>query len=170
MAPSQSPLGHSITQIAESGLHINHGAVDIQLSLWSATDGLSLASTPRAGIIWVDQQSNSEAAAPLVDPQLILRAHDLELLPTPQWQTAQGYMTELLRTSRPMPETRNILFFMLTQIPSLTMPAFHAWAWRYTLLVYPPRALGHHRREAPMACWCRTCTKAFPAPGWRAVG
>ena len=52
--------------------------------------------------------------------------HSMEMLPTPLQQTAQGYLPDFFRTSRPTPETMNLVFFMLTHSPFISMPAFHA--------------------------------------------
>ena len=42
-----------VTQVAEIGPHIKHGAVDIHLCHWSTINGPSLATTVEADIIWV---------------------------------------------------------------------------------------------------------------------
>ena len=47
--------------------------------------------------------------------------HRMEFLPTPLQQTAQGYLPDFWRTSWPSPETRNLVSFMLTWSPLLSM-------------------------------------------------
>ena len=70
-----APTGaQHITQVAECGLHIKHGAIHIHLSHWSAVDRLSLAMTPGPDVIWVGNQPTNDAIASLVDRQLALRA------------------------------------------------------------------------------------------------
>ena len=111
-----------ITKVAESGLHSKHGTVDIHFSHSSAIDGPSLAITPGADTVCVIQAM----------PLHLLWTH------TPLQQTAPGtwssscwhrtlyfrcrYLPDFLRTSWPTPETRNLVFFMLTQNPLLPMP------------------------------------------------
>ena len=63
-------------------------------------------------------------------PLYVLRTHihhehRMEFLPTPLEQTAQEYLSDFWRTSWPSPETRNLVFFMLTQSLLFFMPAFH---------------------------------------------
>ena len=70
------------------------------------------------------RQSLSDATALLVGGMHC--EHWIELLPTPQQQAPQGCLPDSLKTSWPTPETRNLVFFMLTPGPLFSMPAFHA--------------------------------------------
>ena len=80
MAHRHSPSrAQHVTQVAESGFHIKHGAVDIHFSHSFAMDGSILAITPVAGIVWVGHQSFSDATAPFLDQQLACE-HSMELL------------------------------------------------------------------------------------------
>ena len=67
---------------------------------------------------------SNDAAAPVVDPQLSLQ-HSMELLLIPLSQATQGCLPDFLRTSRPTPDTRNLVVFILTWSHVLFMPAFH---------------------------------------------
>ena len=55
-------------------------------------------------------------------------------LQTPPQQTAQGYLPDFWRRSWSSPETRSLVFFMLTQDPLISMPTFHA----LSLEIHPP--------------------------------
>ena len=66
------------------------------------------------------------------------REHLSELLPTPLQQTPQGYLSDFIWTSRPTPETMNLIFFMLTRIPLLSITAFHTLSLEiYSSWVFP---------------------------------
>ena len=52
--------------------------------------------------------------------------HSMELLPTLLQQTAWGYLSDFFRSSRSTLETMNLVSFMLTQSPLLSIPAFYA--------------------------------------------
>ena len=99
---------------ATQHFHVKHGAVDIH-------NEPSLAITAAADIAWAGYQSFSDATAPRVDPHYALWALD-GYHHSGQYR---GYLLDFFRTSWPTPETRSLVFFMLTQNPLLSMPAFH---------------------------------------------
>ena len=124
MTLSYSPYQSTTCQVAESGLHIKQGAVDIYFSHSSAIDELSLAVAPGVGIVWFGHLSLNGATALLVDPQVVLRALNRIVIDTIT-ANSTGILNRFLRTSRPTRDTRNLVFFMLTQSPFLFMTAVH---------------------------------------------
>ena len=122
-----------------------------------------------ADIDWVGYQSLSDATALLVDPQHALWAQGGVFANTTTaditWATFQ-----ICRTPWPTPETRNLIFFMLTRIPLLSMPAFHTLSLQLHSSWVPKMSTNHQHTEHPMAHQCGTPAKAHSAPGWRAVG
>ena len=73
----------------------------------------------------------------------------MRLQPIPLYQTAQGFLPDFL-TSWPSQETRNLVIFILTWNPLLSMPAFHA----LTLEIHLPLgcvqwAKSHQRKKLP---------------------
>ena len=136
----------NITKVAESGFQIKHGAADIHLSHSSAIDGLRLTLTPRADIDWVFDQSLSYATACLVDPQHVLWAQD-----GVSADTTTADSTDFWRTSWSSQKTRNLVLFMLTWSPLLSMPAFHALSLEiHSSLGCPWWAPCHKCQGAPM--------------------
>ena len=89
----------------------------------------------------------------------------MELLAETLRQTVQGCLPDFLRTSRPMLETRDLVYFMSTRSHFRSMSAIHA---ARGCLWWSP---GHQQhRGAPTSHQCGTDLKALPAPKWRAVG
>ena len=56
----------------------------------------------------------------------------MQLLPTPLPQTTQGHLPDILSTSWPTLQARNVVFFMLTRSPLLSIQPSTPWTWRWT--------------------------------------
>ena len=72
-----APTGaQHISLVAESGLHIKHGAPDIHFSHSPTIDGPRITITPTADVVWVSRLLPSDTTALLVDLQHVLWALD----------------------------------------------------------------------------------------------
>ena len=153
------------TYVAESCLRIKHRAVHIYFSHSSSINGPILTLTHEADIVWVGNQSLSDAIALLVDSQHTLWALDVVVADTltadSTWVLA-GFLEDVMSVTR-----YQELGFLHVDTEPFTFHARFPFfeLGRYTLPVCPWWAPGHPRKEAPKAHLCGTHTKLPPAPG-----
>ena len=135
-------------------LHIKHGAVNIHLCHSSAINGPRLAITPGANIVWISHQLLSDASVLFVDPQHVLWSLD-GVVCDPTTADSTGVLGRFLEDIKA--NTSGHVFFMLTQIPLLAMPAFHA----LSLEIHPLLLM----LMSTIAQQCGTHAKVPPVPG-----
>ena len=97
-----------VTKITEAGFNTKQSSIYIYLCDCSAINWTSLSTAPWANIVWVCNNSALDTVAPLMHPELALRALDC------------------VGRSNTVPTDSTLKCFMLTLSPLFSMPSFHA--------------------------------------------